>query len=327
MTRPSVSIVLEGYNESRELGAVASTLDALAQQDGCPLDEVEIVLVGSREQVDAWKGAYESGHPFFDVRPVPVADAAYYELKNVGADAARGGIVVFTDSDVFPRPRWLASILAGIAEGADVTAGLTLFKSADSWDPTPASRLVAASISWGWVVGRDGRGSRPEAVGFMDHNVAVRGEVVRDHPYRTDYARLLGGPLKFRSFVDAGRTVRLQPGQQVVHSFSWPWWLGKLHFRYGYEVYMLRRLDHGYPNQWISRTSVLEPAVTMVWHMLLDGPRWLRVSGLLGLPVWRRVALLPLVAALSTVARGAEMAGMYCTMAAPKRMRRWTQQV
>lgn len=90
---------------------------------------------------------------------------------------------------------------------------------------------------------------------------------------------------------------------------------------------MLRRLDRDYPNQWIRRTGVLEPIVTMGWHMLLDLPRWVRFSGLLGLRRSRRLLLLPLVVAMSAAARSAEMAGMYCTMAAPNRMRRWAQQV
>jgi glycosyltransferase involved in cell wall biosynthesis len=326
-TRPLVSIVVEGYNESRELGKAVNTLDALAEQQGCPLDQVEIVLVGSPEQIEAWSTAPASRHPFFGVKTVPIEDAHYLELKNAGADAASGQIIAFTDSDVLPRRRWLASIIAGIESGADVTVGLTLFKSAASWDPTPASRQAAASVTWGWVVGRNGRRSRREPVGFMDHNYAVRTEVARDHPYRTDHGRLLGGPLKYRELANARRTIELQPEQQVVHYHSWPYWLVKLHFRYGYEVYMLRRLDRDYPNQWIRRTGVLEPVVTMGWHMLLDLPRWVRFSGLLGLRRSRRLLLLPLVVAMSAAARSAEMAGMYCTMAAPNRMRRWAQQV
>jgi glycosyl transferase family 2 len=326
-TRPLVSVILDGYNESRDLGAVVNTLNALAQQEACALNEVEVVLVGTPAQIEQWSGAHASGHPFFDVTTLPRGDEHYLELKNAGADAAGGEIIAFTDSDVCPRRRWLASIIAGIADGPDVTVGLSLFKSAASWDPTPATRQVAASITWGWVIGRNGGEASPEVRGFMDHNYAVRAEVVRDHPYRTDLGRLLGAPLKYRTFVNAGRTLVLRPEQQVVHHFTWPFWVRNLHFRYGCEVYMLRRLDRDFPNQWIRRAGILEPVATMIWFMLLDLPRWMRFSRLLGLPLPRRLLLLPVVVALSAVARGAEMVGMYCTMAAPKRMRRWAERV
>ena len=90
---------------------------------------------------------------------------------------------------------------------------------------------------------------------------------------------------------------------------------------------MLRRLDDQYLNQWIARTKIFEPVMTMMWHILLDVPRWFRVSRLLDIHPVRRIMLLPLVVALSCVARTAEMAGMYSTMLAPNVMRRWAESV
>jgi hypothetical protein len=121
--------------------------------------------------------------------------------------------------------------------------------------------------------------------------------------------------------------IALHPNQRVVHSFGWGYWISKLHFRYGYEVYLLRRLDKAYPNQWIARTNIVEPLVTMAWHVLLDVPRWFRVSRLLGLHPSRRLAILPVVIVLSVAARGAEMIGMYSTILAPNAMKRWAEAV
>jgi len=56
-------------------------------------------------------------------------------------------------------------------------------------------------------------------------------------------------------------------------------------------------------------------------------PRWLRYSALLGLPVRRRVGLLPLLLALSVLAHGMEGLGLTATMLAPKRVERWARSV
>jgi glycosyltransferase involved in cell wall biosynthesis len=326
--RPLISVVLDGYNESRFLGTAIETLEALQRQD-FPLEEVEVVLIGSSAQVEHWQEIYSGTTPFFALRFIALDGAHYLQLKVRGAQLAAGEIVALTDSDVFPRPTWLPSIVEGIRSGADAVVGLSLFKRSGSWEWDSASRLAAASITWGWVVGKHKHEQTgvPEPVGFMDHNIAFRPETFRSHPYRLDQGRLLGAPLLYRKLKDSGLKIALHPRQQVVHFFSWRFWLVKLHFRYGYEVYLLRRMDRAYPNQWIARTTIFEPLVTMAWHVLLDVPRWFRVSRLLGVNRIRRIAILPLVIALSTAARCAEMAGMYATMMAPAAMKRWAEAV
>ena len=161
----------------------------------------------------------------------------------------------------------------------------------------------------------------------MDHNVALRASVFADHRYRTEFGRTLGAPLLFRALTNAGARIVLQPGQLAVHSFSWRYWLIGLHFRYGYEVYTLRREDRQYPNQWIARTRLLEPVVSMAWHVLLDLPRWFRFSRLVGVHPARRLLLFPLLVSLSLVARGSEMVGIFWTIFAPAAMRRWAESV
>lgn len=319
---PLVSVVIEGYNESQALGTSATTLSALARQDG-PVDRVEVILVGTSEQIATWGEVASQEHPFHSVRTLALDGAHYYQLKNGGADVARGEIIAFTDSDVVPQNGWLRAIVDGIAGGADVTVGPSLFKSADGYEHWRPSRQAAASITWGWVVGR-----RPgQAAGFMDHNVAMRAEVARADRYRTEFGRVVASPLLYRTLANAGRRIELRPAQQVVHYHDWRYWLTSLHFRYGHEVYRLRRLDPDYPNQWIARTGPLEGLVTWGWHVLLDLPRWQRYSSRLGLPMRRRVGLLPLVVGLSVVARGMEGMGLYATMIAPERMERWARSV
>jgi glycosyltransferase involved in cell wall biosynthesis len=320
---PRVTVVIEGYNESRELGTAVDTLAGLARQT-FPLGEVEVVLLGSREQAEAWREALAARPlPFADVRTCVVDGGGYYAQKNRSAAEARAAIVALTDSDVVPRPEWLAAIVDAVEGGADMTAGLSFFKNRDSWDFDSPVRLVASSITWGWNVGK---GRSPGPVGFMDHNIGFRTEILRGQPYPEELGRTRAAPLVLHELRAAGRDLRLSPHQKAVHSFSWGYWL-RLHFRYGYEVYEMRRMVPGYPARWMRRAGPLEPWVTMGWHMLLDVPRWFRVSRLVPLSPVRRVALLPLLLALSVVARGAEAAGLFRTRWAHAAMAEWANSI
>lgn len=326
--KPVVSVIVEGYNESRDLGKAVNTIDALQRQD-FPADQVEIILMGSADQVKEWRALYGQHTPFWGVQAVEAEGLSYLQLKNRGAQFASAEILAFTDSDVYPHCTWLSSLVEGIRGGGDVSIGLSLFKSAANWEWNRATRLAAASITWGWVVGKvvDPQRDLPIPVGFMDHNFGLRVETFRRHQYNTKFGRLCGAPLLTQSFLDGGERLVLQPHQRVTHYFSWFYWLKCLHFRYGYEVFMLRRLNKHYPNQWIARMAILEPVMTMIWHILLDVPRWFRVSRLLDVHPVRRVVLLPLVIGMSCVARTTEMVGMYGTMLAPEAMRRWAESV
>lgn len=324
--KPLVSVVVEGYNESRELGTAEATMNALKQQD-FPLDRVEVVLVGSLEQAEEWKSLYASGTPFFAVKTVAIDRANYYELKNRGAEIASGDIIAFTDSDVHPKSTWLPSAVEAIENGADVAVGPSLFRNDTGLNSDNTLMQMAASITWGWILGKNKGGELPQPVGFMDHNVVFRADTFLRHQYRTEFGRICASPLLYRAIANAGGKIALQPKQQVGHYFSWRYWLINLHFRYGYEVFALRRLDKDYPNQWIAKTKILEPLVTMGWHVMLDMRRWFRFSPLLEISSFRRWALLPAVAVMSVVARASEMLGMYATLSAPNAMKQWAEKV
>lgn len=325
--RPMVSIIIEGYNESRELGTAHETIGALQEQH-FPIDQVEVILVGSSEQTRDWEETYAHQTDFFAVKTLAMKGEHYYELKNIGADLATGEIVAFTDSDVRPKPTWLSAIVEAIHAGADVVAGPSLFRPLNgSISPDSLLMRVFASITWGWIVGKSRQGSFLKAVGFMDHNVAMRAEVFRDYRYQTEFGRVIASPLLYRALANAGLTLAIQPQQQAAHHFTFKYWIFNLHFRYGYEVFHLRRLDQHYPNQWIAQTRFLEPLVTLIWHMLLDIPKWFRFSRLLGTHVVYQVGMLPVVIVLSTIAHTSEMIGMYSTLIAPKAMEQWSRTI
>lgn len=82
--KPLVSVVLDGYNETRSLGTAKNTMEALRRQD-FPLDQVEVILVGSAAQINGWREIYSDGKPFLCVKTIAAEGAHYYELKNRGA--------------------------------------------------------------------------------------------------------------------------------------------------------------------------------------------------------------------------------------------------
>ena len=322
--KPRVSVVIEGYNESLALGSVDDTMAGLLAQD-FPLGEVEVILVGSQAQAEEWDRTWGDGAPFFRVVSVAPAGAHYYALKNEGARRASADILALTDSDARPEPGWLASLVDAIERGADVSAGVTLFRGDAGLEPGHPLMQVAASISWGFVVGSARARRTIVPAGFLSHNVGFRAETFRCHPYRTDLGRTCAGTFLYEELRASGARIVLQPSQRVAHAFSLAWWLLRLHRRFGYEVFLLRRLDGTRRHGWLDAIRMLEPVLTMLWHVTLDVPRWLRFGRVLGVSAGRRALLLPAVVVMSLLARGGEMIGMVQTIATPQAMKRFAE--
>jgi glycosyltransferase involved in cell wall biosynthesis len=259
--------------------------------------------------------------PFFSVTGIAADGAHYYELKNIGASSASGEIIALVDSDAVPEPDWLSTIVKGVESGADLTAGLTLFQS-KYLKPDNFLMQVAASVTWGFVVGGV-HGSPLPATGFLSHNAGFNAKTLQNCFFRTDLGRTCAGYFLYKAFKKSGGKIILQPGQRVVHNFSFLWWLTRLHVRFGHEVFLLRRLDKEFYYSWLSKIPVIEPLLTMFGNVVMDVPRWLRFSALLGVSSWRRFSLIPIVIVLSCGARFSELVGMYMTLIAPNYTRRF----
>jgi glycosyltransferase involved in cell wall biosynthesis len=323
--RPVISVVLEGYNQEKNQGTANNTIYALRQQD-FPLEQVQVILAGSSPQVEEWLALCANPAPFHSIKAVAVDGGSYYALKNRGAEEADGEIIAFTDSDVYPVRTWITAIVSAIRQGADVSVGLSLFKDAHGWQARSLPRAMAVSCTFGYILGP--RGAHGATLrGFMDHNVGARADIVRKARYRTEFGRVIASPLLFRELERGGCEMRFSRNQSIAHYFGWFYWVRSLHFRYGFEVHRLRRLDPGYPNQWIRKAGPLEPVATLFWHMMLDIPRWLRFGRARGMSVPMTAICLPALVMISGIARTAEMFGMYATMLAPRSMARWVATV
>ena len=322
-----ISVIIEGYNDSLALGNVEETIAALRNQD-FQVERVEVILVGSVAQARGWKEVYADDRSFFAIKTVGVDNAHYYQLKNVGVELATADILAFTDSDVVPEKNWLSVIYDGIANyEAGAVAGMSLFrhrtKLLASENPV---MLTAASISWGFVVPKQCDQERVSPNAFLSHNLGIRKSVFDEHFYREDLGRTCAGNFLFNTLVDSGARFHFQAEQRVAHNFSFWWWLTRINFRSGYEIYTLRRIDPKYPNKFLTRLSAAEPVVSFFWNVMLDVPRWFRFSGFLGFSPSRQFVYVPLVICLSSCARLAESIGMFATMLFKEPMRRYAEE-
>jgi len=319
MLEPLISVVIEGYNDSLDLGSALDTLDCLEKQR-YPLERIEVILVGSEQQAEYWRKSSIQGRGFFRVEALGADGAHYYQLKNLGVQRSSGEIVAFTDSDALPHYGWLQTIAGGIMNGAAAVAGITLFRWEDGSERFPGLLTAAASISWGFIVGDPPRG-------FLSHNFAFRRSDFEYLTYREDLGRTCAGSFLYAALIREKLPIRFQPEQRVSHTFSFGWWITRLHVRFGHEVYLLRRLNPDAPHRWSSRLSLLEPLATMAWHVALDFPQWFLFSKTLGWSAPTSIVFIPLILALSFAARGAEAVGMYATLFSPGRMERFAKSI
>lgn len=322
--RPLVSVVIEGYNELQLATSVTEVLDGLAKQD-YPLDRIELIMIGSEAQYRDWIQMTAETAPFSRVESVEAEGALYYVLKNKGAERARGDIIAFIDSDVYPHRSWVSSIVEAVEAGADVTAGVSVFRDRTRLKTPPAILQTAASISFGHVIGEENDSNGTAAWGMVAHNLALRADVFRAHPFETELGRNAGIALLHATLRRSGARIMLVPGQRVEHSFSPGWFLYPFHMRVGWEEYVLRRRSPGDPNRWLMRAGPLEPLVGLPWYVALDARAWFRYSRQLGLGRGGRWARLPVLLPLSLAARTAGVVGMYAAMLRPAKSRDWAE--
>jgi glycosyltransferase involved in cell wall biosynthesis len=323
--QPIVSVVVEGYNEMALATSVTDVLDGLTEQD-YPLELIELILVGTDEaQLGRWEKLKPTARSFRRVVVVDAEGDLYYLLKNRGADAASGDVVAFIDSDVYPAPGWVSSIVQAMNEGADVTGGISMMRNIGASRAPKAVLEAAAAVSFGHVVGHQRGPSDGQARAVVAHNLAFRSEVLERYRFDTRLGRNCAIGMIYETLKEDGLDVRLVPGQRVAHSFSPRWFLWMFHVRVGWEEHTLRRVDRRTPNRWMVAAGPVEPMLTTVVYVGFDLGRWLRFSRYLGIGGLRRWVRLPLVLAVSVGARVAGMVGMYAAMVAPERSRAWAE--
>jgi glycosyltransferase involved in cell wall biosynthesis len=132
--------------------------------------------------------------------------------RNVGAAAAAGRLLCFTDDDCRPEPDWLDAIAGSVARGADVVAGRT------------STALVAnpCSVASQTITNHLMDESRDDARGTTGFaptsNVACRAEVWRAVPFDDRYPSAAGEDRDWCARLsERGVAVHVEPAARVWH--------------------------------------------------------------------------------------------------------------
>lgn len=157
--RPDVSLVLEHETVALvSADRVTEVVRELARQVREAPFAVE-VLVPEQANIDTRELAD------LQVRRFHTApDSHYYDVKNAGARAAEGHVIVFADSDVTPLDRWLVNIVRPFEETAvDAVVGNSIIRPVS----TVTEKAFAAAS---WFPAHDGDARRQ----ILANSLAVR---------------------------------------------------------------------------------------------------------------------------------------------------------
>ena len=117
MSVPSFSVVVPTFNRSREL---TQCVDAIAQ---CSFDrerfEVIVVNDGGGDPAPAVRNA----RSLMDIRILSQANHGPGAARNLGASAARGEFLIFTDDDCIPAKTWLSRLEESVLANPESLSG------------------------------------------------------------------------------------------------------------------------------------------------------------------------------------------------------------
>ncbi len=127
---PRVSVVVCAYNAERTIDACLASLEVLNYPD------YEVILVndGSRDRT------LEIAESYSYCRIISQPNEGLSVARNVGAEAASGEIVAYTDSDCVADPDWLTYLVARMEAGRLSACGGPNF-------PPPENSLVPAAVA------------------------------------------------------------------------------------------------------------------------------------------------------------------------------------
>ena len=147
-----------------------------------PVTAFEIVVVFDREIVvpsvvtNELAQSFQPGDVNLAWRLAPARGLNYYDLKNFGAQHARGDIILFLDSDVIPEAGWLKLLLGSLADPAVQVVGGNTFLD--------LSGFMGRAMALSWIFPlRATDSALREFPWFFANNVAFRRSTVTRFPF------------------------------------------------------------------------------------------------------------------------------------------------
>jgi GT2 family glycosyltransferase len=199
--RPTASVVVPTRDRPGRLARCLLALDAQTEPPR------EVIVVDDASADPAAVQAAVAERP--QVRLLRGEGAGPATARNVGAAAAAGDVVCFTDDDCRPGPGWVRAMVDGVAAGAVAVAGPTWNgRPDDPW--ATASQLITNHLA---------ATSRTTSAPFAPtSNLAVRRDVATQLPFDESFPLAAG---EDRDWCDrlaaAGHRLAWAPEAWVAH--------------------------------------------------------------------------------------------------------------
>ena len=206
---PAFSVIVPVY---RQWELVPALLAGLAAQT-LPAARFEVILVNNAAPEPAPALALPANARILDA-PAPGS----YAARNVGAAAARGGWLAFTDADCRPDPGWLAALATAAEAGPSLLAGPVRVEAPTDMNPAAPNAYAIYDLVRGIPQ------ARYVAHGYAaTANLAVPAAVFQAlGGFET--TRFSGGDAVFcRRAGRAGHPLRLVAGATVAHPARANW--------------------------------------------------------------------------------------------------------
>jgi GT2 family glycosyltransferase len=262
-----ISVVIVSKDEP----SLDDTLTEVAAQAAALAERCEIVVVDASEgRLDHIGQRHAATVRWVPFQRPPGVTISIAHQRNVGVRAAAGEIIVFTDAGCWPRPGWLARLVAPLHQEESIAAGVTLATSGNGlYDPPGQPAQTPTYLTECPTLNVAFRRRVFDAVGGFDEGFAYGSDV--------DFCWRVG---------DAGYCIRNVPDAIIEHDYGT--WRRQLRRSYSYGKARARlyrkhqaRLRH------ILRT---EPMVVVYPLFLLGLPLTLifpLYPALLLIPAWR----------------------------------------
>jgi glycosyltransferase involved in cell wall biosynthesis len=310
---PLVTVVIETVTARFDLHGgdivdnLAGALSGIERQS-YPQDRIETVVVVDPYVAVTATQKLRSRFPF--VKLTASAASSYCAGKNAGIDAATGSVVAMLDGDCAPHDDWLERLVARMDRGVAGVAGRTRYV-ADSLQ----SRTLSIP-GFGYVVAtEDGTAS-----GMNLNNVAIRTDVLREHPLDERIRRNGGCVVLFRQLRAAGEQIVYEPDAVVAHAnddIRGSAFVRK-HFGRGFDAVAVYGLDSEEllrGTRFVQRYGAPALVTISLWRVFHDWSHMWRYRRQIGI----RWPALPYFAGVSAAVRSIELVGMLAAVLNPDR--------
>lgn len=241
------------------------------------------------------------------VRLLEVPGAGYYTLKNAGANAAEGKIVVFSDADVRPGNEYLRHIVRALdGSGFDCAVGRSLY------DGTGLPSRINSIFNFG--ESHRGQAAFDAAGLILAHNVAVRRSTLPLNPFGPIGGRVGGDRYLTDGLRAGGHRIKVVDEAVVFHE-DITWKLRGTVERHVREHFLPR--PYGRPRQRFSLAFTLASVLGL--RPALRMARIVRIGGQAGV----RLVHLPIALIIDLVYFALDIPCVLAVLTIPPLRRRW----